>query len=104
MSNRETIMIGQNSTLDDYRLKKSCRKYAGVDVRNRRYLERGEKLRVISGSYEKRVAIRRKIGTDLNLTLGNLIHRTDDHPFARLERLSKRGEVDRFIQAVRRVK
>lgn len=92
----------QYSELQNYRLTKPCHKNAVVDLRNQRYLEKN-KIRFTAGSYQKRVALRRITGADLDVEV-IFQRRVQDHLFTRLERLSKRGEIESFVRALHRVK
>jgi hypothetical protein len=89
---------------ETYSLKKSCRKYPIIDPRNRRYLER-HKERSMSRGYEQGVAKRRAIGTEAEFDFfKTLQHKSQDRLFTHLERLTKRGEIESFINTVRRIK
>ena len=95
-------MLEQPSVLENYSLTKSCPKYRAIDPLNRSYLAKN-KIRLISGSYQRRVEIRRRTGTDFDFDV--ILQRSvQDRLFSRLERLAKHGEIDSFVRALQRVK
>lgn len=97
-------MLEQHTDLERYSLTKSCHKYRAIDPLNPKYSTKN-RIRQISGSYQRQVAIRRRTGTDFDIDVVLHLQRSvQDRLFARLETLAKRGETESFVRALQRVK
>ena len=97
-------MLDTPRVLDDYSLTQFCPKHGGIDPLNRKYVSKN-KMRQISGSYQRRVAIRRRTGIDFDLDVVPYLQRSaQDRLFARLDSLAKDGDIDAFVRTLQRVK
>jgi hypothetical protein len=99
-------MLDTQKTLDNYGLAKSCARHRAIDPLNRNYLARN-KIRQISGSYQRRVVMRRKARTDFDFDLDIVLclqRSAQDRLFSRLETLTKQRDIDSFVRTLQRVK